>query len=526
MPLCSLMSQGRRAARRSTPRRRALTLEPTSASAFGLLTLISLGSALWPGSQRSGAALAVAFAFLALCIANVLVAPTARRRRSLAAPLCYIGFAAALAQSEGGIGHSGLDALSLLAVVWAALGGEQRDTAIVVVAASLADVALAVVGHESALLASRRGITESLVAVGAGVAVHGMRARFSSVLRERDLGARRARDLAAALQRLTALRTADEVIATATELAGELAAGAEPGRHPALYLAITGDTATIAAHRDGRGHRLAGAWAVSDHPLLHAAVATERPVVGEASRCSGRMAVLVDLLQITHACYVPVLHAGQVHGVLVIGDAERPLPEHVLGVACSLARMIEIGLDTARRSAELSREARLDPLTGCLNRRGLEDAVAGGGPLAFAVIAADLDGLKLINDAFGHEEGDAAIGRFATVLRAAVREDDVVARTGGDEFVVLLRGASAARARATAELVCEEMAAIKVLSPTRASFGIAAGDDLSDFADVAARADKAMYAAKRSGGMRVVEWDQLSTSRRGDAPGEPLVLAR
>lgn len=520
------MPQRHRAARRPTLRRRALPLEPTSAATFGLLTLVALGPALWPGGQRSGAGLGLGLGLFALCIANVLAPSSARRRRSLVAPLCYIGFSAALTQSEGGIGHSGLDALSLLAVVWAALDGERRDTAIVVFAAGVADVTLALVGHEEALLATRRGITELLVAGGAGVAVQAMRARFTSALRERDLGARRARDLAAALQRLTALHTADEVVTTATALAGELAGGAEPGRYPALYLAITGDTAMIAAHLEARGHRLAGTWAVSDHPLLHAAVATERPVVGESSRCSGRMAALVDLLGITHACYVPVLHAGQVHGVLVVGDAEGPLPEHVLGVTSSLARMIEIGLDAARRSAELSREARLDPLTGCLNRRGLEETVADQDPRAFAVIAADLDGLKLINDAFGHEEGDAAIGRFATVLRAAVREDDVVARTGGDEFVVLLRGASAARARATAEFVRAEMAAIKVLSPTRASFGIAAGVGLCHFADVATRADKAMYSAKRSGGMRVVDWDELSAACRANAPGGQLALAR
>ncbi|MFP1643031.1 GGDEF domain-containing protein [Pontitalea aquivivens] len=100
-------------------------------------------------------------------------------------------------------------------------------------------------------------------------------------------------------------------------------------------------------------------------------------------------------------------------------------------------------LEAARRLAEA--EALTDPLTGLANRRALEAALAqevaalarGGG--AFAVAHLDLDHFKAVNDTFGHAAGDHVLTRVAAVLRAETRRGDVVARVGGDEFVLLLR---------------------------------------------------------------------------------------
>ncbi|MGZ8377943.1 MAG: GGDEF domain-containing protein, partial [Gemmatirosa sp.] len=99
---------------------------------------------------------------------------------------------------------------------------------------------------------------------------------------------------------------------------------------------------------------------------------------------------------------------------------------------------------TARKRAEarLRAEAQRDALTGLLNRRGLEDAVerrlqeaaAAGHPDVLLYL--DLDGLKPINDTFGHAEGDEALRAVAALLRRAVRAGDAIARLGGDEFVV------------------------------------------------------------------------------------------
>lgn len=97
--------------------------------------------------------------------------------------------------------------------------------------------------------------------------------------------------------------------------------------------------------------------------------------------------------------------------------------------------------DQAQRLAELSL---LDELTGLNNRRGLQtvgeqalyDARRAGAPVALLFI--DIDGLKQINDTFGHAAGDDALRAMADVIRSSTRESDIAARIGGDEFCVLL----------------------------------------------------------------------------------------
>jgi len=95
---------------------------------------------------------------------------------------------------------------------------------------------------------------------------------------------------------------------------------------------------------------------------------------------------------------------------------------------------------------ELDANARHDPLTGALNRRGLDERLGielmrarrTGEPLT--VLTADLDGLKAVNDEYGHAAGDEALQLAAVVMAEALREVDVLARVGGDEFVILLPG--------------------------------------------------------------------------------------
>ena len=102
-------------------------------------------------------------------------------------------------------------------------------------------------------------------------------------------------------------------------------------------------------------------------------------------------------------------------------------------------------LDVARREAQqaLKQIAYHDGLTQLANRRSLYEAIAeaiaaGGGGTALLFV--DLDGFKAVNDEHGHMAGDAVLAEVAGRLRRAVRGEDLVARHGGDEFVVLLRG--------------------------------------------------------------------------------------
>jgi predicted signal transduction protein with EAL and GGDEF domain len=109
-----------------------------------------------------------------------------------------------------------------------------------------------------------------------------------------------------------------------------------------------------------------------------------------------------------------------------------------LAVACS-----GMGVDGARRRAQLTRLSRVDSLTGALNRRGFEESFTAVPDRSMIIF--DLDNVKQLNDTQGHEAGDELLEWVATTLRAGLGPDDVIARLGGDEFVVLTAGVTARR---------------------------------------------------------------------------------
>lgn len=122
---------------------------------------------------------------------------------------------------------------------------------------------------------------------------------------------------------------------------------------------------------------------------------------------------------------------------------------------CSVLAVV-LMLGVARAALEIEwRFARVDPLTGALNRKAFFEAVEDeAGQTALTVLVyADVDGLKHLNDRLGHEAGDEALRDFADRVRNAVRKDDVFARIGGDEFVIFLR----VRDIAAAELVAQRL---------------------------------------------------------------------
>jgi len=170
----------------------------------------------------------------------------------------------------------------------------------------------------------------------------------------------------------------------------------------------------------------------------------------------------------------------------------------VLFVATCLVATSVMCVGTAwwrdRQRRELTLQSRTDPLTGCLNRRGLEDevarAVAAG--LPFAVVTLDLDDFKLVNDREGHAAGDAVLCAVVAHLQTALRPVDAVGRLGGDEFALVLPGAGrdvAARIVDRAELALTLTA--------RASFGLAAYPVDGTTSDALFRhADAGVYTAK------------------------------
>jgi len=159
----------------------------------------------------------------------------------------------------------------------------------------------------------------------------------------------------------------------------------------------------------------------------------------------------------------------------------------------------------AYRAAERSRILALtDPLTELPNRRAFAERLKLAFERAepFALLYVDLDGFKAINDRFGHAAGDEALREVAAILRQAVRQADMAARIGGDEFCLLLASADAASTRVVAERVLAGLRALALPQGAGlgASFGIATHHDASDPEAVVAAADAAMYRAKRQSG--------------------------
>ncbi|MGJ7441096.1 GGDEF domain-containing protein [Aquipuribacter sp. MA13-6] len=183
----------------------------------------------------------------------------------------------------------------------------------------------------------------------------------------------------------------------------------------------------------------------------------------------------------------------EVAGLLPLLELLQGMLGHVLAAERELER-------ASRQTSHAVEASETDPLTGLLNRRGWDRAVAEaqqrlarlGDPSV--VVVADLDGLKRINDESGHGEGDRHLVRTATVLREAVRPTDAVARLGGDEFGILLGGFPGT----CASRKVVELADVLGAAGVPASFGCSAVRVGGDFATALALADAAMYAHKRS----------------------------
>ena len=177
-----------------------------------------------------------------------------------------------------------------------------------------------------------------------------------------------------------------------------------------------------------------------------------------------------------------------------------------------LNRSLEIAgprLQAAVERRDLADAALRDPLTGLLNRAGLEQAMGLMGTMGGVLIYADLDHFKALNDKFGHPAGDSALVHVARLLGRAVRAHDSVARIGGEEFAIWLPAAPLERGRQVAERIRQAVvwAGWRWEGETRsitASFGVAAWPETcGNREDLAAQADAALYDAKRAGRDRV-----------------------
>ena len=177
--------------------------------------------------------------------------------------------------------------------------------------------------------------------------------------------------------------------------------------------------------------------------------------------------------------------------------------------AAQLKRAMLAGLaQLNRKIGKLNLDSITDPLTGLLNRRGmqipLEQWQAGNHP--FAVIAIDIDHFKQVNDQFGHDVGDQLLRQLAQLIRQVSRSDDVLCRSGGEEFTILLPGTTLANACAIAERLrqCVADSPSPNGTPMTISLGVAHCPDSGSVESSLKQADRALYAAKHQGRNRVV----------------------
>jgi len=311
-------------------------------------------------------------------------------------------------------------------------------------------------------------------------------------------------------------------------------------------LALTTDEASLAqtaARSLQQGFHLPAATVLFTDPSVAilepvgtAGRASPHPVVNGPTSCpairSGRFfevksaddAVVCPYMPFrSHYSCVPLVAGGDTVGALFL----EPDHDSILDVAVlrAAADRVALSLATRRVLETAQRQATTDGLTGLHNRHFLAEqlrlmhslAVRHGQP--YSVVAMDVDGLKNVNDTYGHEQGDLALRGLANTMRKTLRASDVGVRTGGDEFLVLMPQSGLEESRIAAERVREAVELQGRADPKIAitvSAGVAAWRLGRSSEQVVEAADAMLYAAKRAGKDRVLAETGLVTASDGE----------
>lgn len=302
---------------------------------------------------------------------------------------------------------------------------------------------------------------------------------------------------------LIGLRRVDEVEAVATQVASSLASS--PGtEHQATFYEIAAGTAVATADDGELGQLMGLVWELRDNPLVEKALREGSAVAGpvDGSALSPELRAVVDEIGITHAAAVPVRIDGLSFGALTIASCGAEISTETLDVLTDLVHIVELSLTLALANERTENLAQTEPITGLLNRRGLEQVVETmRGRRPFVVLAFELEGLTTLQDEGAHEARDELICRFAEVARSQMRRSDVFSFVGGYEFLAVLFDAVEVDAEALAFRVVNAASEHSVGGlPIRASIGIATGDPSDLFDDVVRRADAGLDIAKHDGG--------------------------
>jgi diguanylate cyclase (GGDEF)-like protein len=221
---------------------------------------------------------------------------------------------------------------------------------------------------------------------------------------------------------------------------------------------------------------------------------------------------------------VPILDAkGSSQGTIAVFDDITELEEKTLLLEDMIKELAKSRAAIESQNKELTFLATRDPLTNCFNRRALYEYLEGKttGSLKpnteYSCIMADIDHFKRVNDTHGHGVGDDVIKMMANTIKEVVREKDIVARMGGEEFCIILPNTSLEVAHNIAER-CRERIWSKITGGVKvtASFGVTSITlGAKDSTAIIHQADEALYSSKENGRNRVTSWSTAITSKGG-----------
>ena len=346
-----------------------------------------------------------------------------------------------------------------------------------------------------------------------------------------DTAGQRRQDVAK--QTLTALSYAVEELALGAGAGSVLISLFQDARyfepHVARYEQLASTGLTVVVAHTGAGPEIAGVHAVRldpDSPLAAEwAVVLLSPTLAvhvgghDLQRFDGRAGDLESgrRFEVGWGLDRPGVAA---EAARILDALRQDLPPAALAAAATVlvSRLEASHQDLGRTRERLAEESELavrDPLTGLLNRTGLERWMAAGTtggaahPIpATGVVLLDLDGFKRVNDEHGHLVGDELLRNIGATLSDHTRPGDVVCRWGGDEFLVLCPGVTDAELAAVADRLIAAVGATTSGTAEQASVGVSAGVSIVSEAPIPLeRVDAALYDAKRAGGGRAVRAD-------------------
>jgi diguanylate cyclase (GGDEF)-like protein len=508
---------GRRRARRS---RRPMFVR---ASIFIGLAAVAQASAALPSGPTDAGYYWASLAVFVVCALSVFLPWSRFPRWAILLPTLGYLVSVTLLLISGGTDPTvqstagGLSALVLLPVLGMALYYSGLYTAIVVVASMVSLAVAGVAVQTSGATDLRRLFLWTAVAAVVGMTVHHLRKSLEGKVQDSAELARLGRLMNGATQSLTSLREPEGVIAQGTLAMFELAGS---GFRGASYLRVSDGVVTQEAVADGLG-TVPTSYLLRDDPYVKAVVDNGEPLVTKVDRTAmgATLRSVTDELGVTNVALIPLTVNDELHGMFQIDSCGTVFSEDMLARCRAMANVVELALGNALAHQELEIQANTDPLTGLANRRGLSFYLSGDRRVReMGILVMDIDHLKAINDAHGHEVGDQILVAVARVAAGVLRGGDLLARTGGDEFLAVVADADEAIARRVADRMTDAVSRVRVHGVrTSVSIGFACCGKNGDVDRLRQQADKAMYEAKHVARRQHARHGRASD----DAPASP-----